>query len=110
MCIYVCTRLYMCMYVYVRGLSTENRLRSQRTKTPYEIKVNNCYLINLMIRIKLTSSSNLNDMILKFSYKFDHLFSHVFIFGNMFPESHGFLPMPVTSCIKDIYPNLSLSN
>ena len=32
----------------------------------------------------------------RFSKKFDHLFSHVFIFGNMFPESHGFVAMPAT--------------
>ena len=29
--------------------------------------------------------------------KFDHPFSHVFIFGNVFPESHGFVAMPVTT-------------
>ena len=34
-------------------LSTENRLRSQRTPTPYKIKVNICKLIDLVIRIKL---------------------------------------------------------
>ena len=37
-------------------------------------------------------------------------FSHVFIFGNMFPESHGFVAMPVTRCIKDKCSNLSQSN
>ena len=30
-------------------ICTENRLRSQRTPTPYEIKVNNCDLIDLVI-------------------------------------------------------------
>ena len=40
-------------------------------------------------------------MTLKFSEKFEYQFSHVFIFGYMFPESHGFVAMPVTSCIKD---------
>ena len=34
--------------------STENRLRSQRTPTPYKIKLNNCKLIDFMIRIELT--------------------------------------------------------
>ena len=47
---------------------------------------------------------------IKFSEKFDHPFSHVFIFGNMFPESRGFVAVPVTSCIKDTCSNLSLSN
>ena len=56
------------------------------------------------------NSSNFNATILKFSEKFDHPFSHVFIFGNLFPESHGFVAMPVTSHIKDICSNLSLSN
>ena len=40
-------------------------------------------------------------MTLKFSEKFGNLFSHVFIFSNMFPESHGFVVMPVTRCFKD---------
>ena len=40
-------------------------------------------------------------MILKFLEKINHNFSHVSIFGNMFPESDGFVAMPVTSCIKD---------
>ena len=42
------------------------------------------------------NSSNLYATILKFSEKFDHPFSHVFIFRNMFPESHGFVAVPVT--------------
>ena len=85
------------------------RLRSQRTTTPYKIKVNNCKLIDLVIRIELTMAS-FNAKILKFSENFDHPFSHVFTFGDMFPESHGFIAMPVTSCIKDTCSNLSLSN
>ena len=48
-------------------------------------------------------------MTIRFSEKFDHLFSHVFIFGNMFPESYGFVAMPVTSGIKDTCSILSLS-
>ena len=28
----------------------------------------------------------------------------------MFPESHGFVAMPVTSCTKDACSNLDLSN
>ena len=52
------------------------------------------------------NSSNFNAMILKFSEKFYHLF----LFGNMFTESHGFVAMPVTSCIKDTCSNLFLSN
>ena len=56
------------------------------------------------------NSINFNATILKFSEKFDHLYLQVFIFGNMFPESHGFVTMPVTSCIKDTCSNLSLSD
>ena len=44
-----------------------------------------------------------------FVEKFDHPFSHLFILSNMFPDSDGFVAMPVTSCIKDtvpIYPYL----
>ena len=46
-----------------------------------------------MIRIELTS--NFTATILEFSEKIDHPFSHVFMFGNMFPESHGFVVVPV---------------
>ena len=49
-------------------------------------------------------------MILKVSEKFDHPFLHVSIFGNIFPESYGFVAMPVTSHIIDTCSNLSLSN
>ena len=38
----------------VNGLCTENRLQSQQTPTPYQIKVNNCKLIDLVKRIELT--------------------------------------------------------
>ena len=41
------------------------------------------------------NSSNFNATILNFFEKFEHPFSHVFIFGNMLPESHGFVAMPV---------------
>ena len=44
------------------------------------------------------------------SEKLDHKFLHDFIFGPMFPESHGFVAMPITSCIKDTHSNLSLSD
>ena len=60
----------------INGLSTENRLRAQRTSTPYKIKVN---LIGDKNRV---NSSSFNATILKFSEKFDHPFSHLSIFGN----------------------------
>ena len=34
---------------------------------------------------------------MRYAEKFDHPFSHVFIFSNMFPESHGFVSVPVKS-------------
>ena len=34
-------------------------------------------------------------MILKYSEKYQHQFLHVLIFGNMFPESHGFVAVPI---------------
>ena len=36
---------------YINGLSAENRLRSQRTPKPYEIKVNNRKLKDLVIEL-----------------------------------------------------------
>ena len=66
---------------------------SQWSPAPYKIKVNNCKLIDLLITIE--STSNFNATILKFSEKFDHPFSHVFIFGNMIPESPSFVAVPV---------------
>ena len=50
------------------------------------------------------NSSNFNATVIKFSEKFDHPFSHVFIFGDMLYETGGFSVMPVTSS------NLSPSN
>ena len=62
---------------------------STSQQTPYTVQ-NLSKLIDFVIRIELTRA------ILKLSEKFDHPFSHVFIFGNMFPESHGFVAVPVT--------------
>ena len=41
--------------------------------------------------------SPFNNRTLRFAEKFDHPFSHVFIFANMFRESYGFISVPVTS-------------
>ena len=41
-------------------------------------------------------------MTLKFSEKFDHPFSHVFKFFNMFPESCGSLLCRFIRCFKDV--------
>ena len=49
-------------------------------------------------------------MILIFSEKFNYPFLHVFMLKKMFPESTGFVAMPVTSWIKVASCNLSLSN
>ena len=46
---------------------------------------------------------------LKFSENFDHAFSHVFLFGTV-SESHGFVAMQFTICIKDTCSNLSRYN
>ena len=43
------------------------------------------------------NSSNFNATTLRFAEKFEHPFSQVFLFGNMFHESHGFVAVPVTS-------------
>ena len=50
---YYCTLLLLLVLLYYNELSTQNRFRSQRTPTPYKIKVNNCKLIDLVIRIEL---------------------------------------------------------
>ena len=46
--------------------------------------------------INRVNSSNFTATILQFSEKFYYQFSHVFIFVKVFPESHGFVAMPVT--------------
>ena len=38
----------------INGLNAENHIRSQRTKNPYKIKLNNCKFIDLVPRIRLT--------------------------------------------------------
>ena len=88
---------------------TKTKQKRKQTPTPYKIKANNCKLIDFSDKNR-ANSSNFNSTILKFSEKFGHPFLYVFIFGNLFPESHGFTAMPVTSCIKNICFNLSLSN
>ena len=60
------------------------------------------WLVGVLGDANRVNSSNFNFKTLKFSEKFDNSFSHVFIFGNMFPESHGFVAMPVTICISKI--------
>ena len=65
---------------------------------------NSSKLIDLVRR---NHSSDFVTTTVRFSEKFDHPFSHVFILGNMLPESHGFVAMPVTSCIKDTCSDLS---
>ena len=65
-------------------------------------------MIDLVTRIELLEQFSGHDS--PISEKFNHPFSHVFIFGNMFPESHGFVAMPVASCIKDTCHNLFVPN
>ena len=47
--------LFTCITIdfSINGLSTETRLRSQRTPTLYKIKINNCKLVDSVIRVKL---------------------------------------------------------
>ena len=68
---------------------------SLRTSTPYKMKVNDCKLIDFGDKNRV-NSSNFNVSIFKFSEKFEDPFSHVVIFRNKFPESHGFVAVPVT--------------
>ena len=61
-----------------------------------------------LMTLNMTYSSLKN--VMDQAQKIDGIFSHAFIFGNMFPESHCFVAMPVTSCVKDTCSNISLSN
>ena len=89
----------------INGLCTENL---PVTTDPNTVQ-NYSKLIDLVIRIELTrailmprSSNFLRNFIIYF---------RMFLFyGNMFSESHGFVAMPVTSCIKDTCSNLFQSN
>ena len=72
---------------------------SQRTPTQCKMNINDCKLIDFGENNQV-NSPNFNCTIHKFSEKFDHPFSHVFIFGNMLPESHGFDVVPVTRSNK----------
>ena len=81
---------------FMNGLCIENHPLSQQIPTLYKIKVNDIFGNKNQVNLR-----NFNAMILNLFLKFNHPFSHVFIFGNMFPESYSFIAMPVTSCIKD---------
>ena len=91
----------------INGQCTVNRLRSQRIQTPYTIKVNNCKLIDLVIRIEQTRAI-LMSRFSNFLWKFDHPFSNVFIFGNTFLERHVFVAIlqAVSKIHVPIYPYL----
>ena len=69
----------------INGLCTENWPLSQQTQQ--RTKLMKIYWFGDKNR---ANSSNFNAMILKLSEKFDHPFLHLFIFGNMFPESRFF--------------------
>ena len=87
---------------YIKGL---NFLLAERTPTPYKIKVN--WLIwgceSSSLGQFYSHDSKIFWQILR------SMFAYVFIFGNMFPERHGFVAMHVTSCIKGTCSNLSHS-
>ena len=69
------------------------------TSTPYKFKG------NWWIRwANWVNSSNFNVKAFRFSGKLDHPFSHSFKFGNMFPESYGFVAMPVTRYMSKFIP------
>ena len=78
----------------MNGLRTENRHLSQRTPTHYKINVK-YYKMDGVGDKNRVNSTNFNVTILKFSEKFYHPFLHVFIFSSMFPESHGFVAVPI---------------
>ena len=87
---------------YARKIALYQNLPQHRTKLKK---------IDIFIDANRVNSSNCDAVTLKFSVKFNHsFFQHAFIFINMFPESHGFVDMPVESCFKDTCSNLSLSN
>ena len=58
---------------------------SQRTPNTGQ---NKSKLIDFVMRIELINSSNLMARFSFFFEKFENLYLHVFIFGNMFPENH----------------------
>ena len=53
--------------------------------------------INLRYWINRINSGNYSVATLKFAEKFDHLFSHIFIFSNIFAQSNGFDAVTVIS-------------
>ena len=88
----------------INGLSTENRLWSQRTPKPYEIKVNNCKLIDLVIRIELTRTI----LKLRFSNFLRNFL--VFLYLEHISWESRFRRYTGSSLIIDTCSNLSLSN
>ena len=89
----------------INGLSTENHFRSQRTRTPFKIKANNCKFIDLEIRIELTRA-----ILMPWFPNFQrNLTTHFRMF--LYLET-CFLRVTVSLlyCIKDTFSNLSLSN
>ena len=82
---YILISTYILIYLYVdfsiNEPGTENRLRSQRTPTPYKIKVKKCKLIDLVIRIELTQTI----LMWRFSNFFRNSIFHFLMFSYLEP-------------------------
>ena len=85
-----------------------NRLRQQRTQTPYKIIVKHCKLIDLVIRIELTRAILMTWFSNFLRNSTIHFRMSLYLVSCFLAESHGFVAVPVTSCIKDACPNLYL--
>ena len=94
----------------INGLSTENRFRLQWTPTPGKMKVNNCKLIDLVIRIEFTRAILMPQFSNFRRNSIIHFRMFLCLHGNMSHDSNSFFAMPGTSCIKDSCSNLSLSH
>ena len=63
--------------------------------------------INGFGNASLINSENVNVTSLKLAVKFDNTFSHLFLFGNIFTQGHGFDAVTVTSSKKCSLPSLT---
>ena len=87
--------VYYIIEISINGLSTGCEFKNVNitTEPQHPTKLKH---INRFGDKSRVNSSNFKATILKFSEKFDNPFLHVFIFGNMFPASQGFVDVPVT--------------
>ena len=96
---YMTTKPSLCAFLdfSINGLCTGGQFKNVNITTDPNT------ITTLKQVLDLVNSNNFIATAPRFSEKFDHPFSHVLIFGNMFSESHGFVAVSGTGSNNFVY-------